>query len=158
MARAPILYSDLYNKGGDPFEELTMLSRMWTPTPEPRPRGGVWQRLDAEAEQHRVHTPSRAACGQLQDWADGITSAVRVQMHMENTERDGLDHVMIHSLASIGSGQNAQRGIMRWLEDTVALSSFQTIVENPDLVQRTHSYNIVADYKRVCVCGGWVWR
>ena len=135
-----------------------MLPRMWTPPPAPQFLGRVWQISAEEALQHRLHTPPRAACGQLQDWADGITSAVRVQMHMGNTERDGLDHVMIHSLASIGSGQNAHRGIMRWLEDTVALSSFQTIVENPDVVQRTHSYSIVADYKRVCVCGGWVWR
>ena len=120
--------------------------------------------MEAEAELQRQRLPSRAAFGHLRDWADGTSSAVQVQYHMDNALQDGLDHVMVRELASVGSGGvNAHRGLMRWLDNKVGLTNYQTMIDSPDLVQRTTAVKERGrgrgnQRKRrgVCVCGGWV--
>ena len=71
---------------------------------------------------------SRQAAGNLQDWADGILSASKVQFHMNNAVLDKQTHPMIERLAEVGPGQNALIG-MRTLFRRLGFYDLQTEVQ-----------------------------
>ena len=107
-----------------------MLSALWA-MPKKRPRRGGWrQQMEAEEldEDPGDRGLSRLAAGHLLDWADGASSASKVQYHMANALADGLDHPMVRRLAGIGEGRNASTGLFKLLGD-LGVKSLLTEVE-----------------------------
>ena len=93
-----------------------MLSALWAPLPRKRPRGGWRQRLDLDEDAEPQARISEHFGHLMLDWCDGDLSSSRLQAHSTSFLRDGFAHPMATRLADVGSGQNAQRGMMRLLE------------------------------------------
>ena len=109
--------------------------------PKARGLGGWRQRqahLDEEGDDSvSTGTISRLAGGLLQDWAEGTSSASRMQFHVANAASDGMTHPMILKLASIGKGRHAQAGLRRVLAET-GLEDLQTRLDVPDAGNRNY--------------------
>ena len=115
-----------------------MLRPLWARAQPPgrapkRRRGGWRQRLDDSEDERDDQGISFLASGLLQEWADGLTSAVRLQRHMANAARDGFVHPMVQTLAQLGEGKHAHANLVDLLGG-LGLRSLQTKLDAPDAV------------------------
>ena len=81
-------------------------------------------------------TVSYLAKGMLMEWCDGDASAAQAQWHMANSVRDGMRHPAVVRIGAVAAGQHAHSGLMELLEDKVGLMSLQTVISEPDMVDR----------------------
>lgn len=101
-----------------------MLSKLWSPLPEPSVRRGGWRQRAAIDEAKRAACQSRMsrlAAGQLLRWSDGDLSAAKLLAIMKDADEDGLQHVMVSRLSGLPSGQHAQHSLLELLRSHTAV-------------------------------------
>ena len=80
---------------------------LFAPEPQRAVRGGWRMQSAGTSLNERSRSPFRPTCkaaiGHLKDWAEGISSAVRIWRHFNNLVSDGPVHPAIARLARIGS-------------------------------------------------------